>query len=152
MAESTPESLSDVTGTDGSPARPVMGDIREEWPWVQRGVEEILKQDPHLTFVPEDVYKACVSKEAILWITDEGFVVMTGETDPFTQERTCFLWLAWAKKRGTNLVQQHQDFFIRAASEAGFAKIETRSGVPALQEHLTGAGWDVETIVYSRRL
>lgn len=60
MAESTPESLSDVTGTDGSPARPVMGDIREEWPWVRRGVEEILKQDPHLTFVPEDVYLSLI--------------------------------------------------------------------------------------------
>ena len=152
MAESTPESLSDVTGTDGSPARPVMGDIREEWPWVQRGVEEILKQDPHLTFTPEDVYKACVSRKAILWITDEGFVVMMGETDPFTQERTCLIWLAWAKKRGTSLVQKHQDFFIAAASAAGFAKMEVRSSVPAMQQYLPNIGWDIETVVYTRRL
>jgi hypothetical protein len=152
MVDFTPESQSDVTGMGESLGRPVLADVRDEWEWVGPGVEEIIANDPNLTFTAYDVYDACEAKQAILWVADEGFVVATGETDPYTGKRTLLLWLAWAKERGHNLVAKYQDFFVMAAREAGFAKLETRSSVPALQDYLPSLGWDVETVVYTRRL
>lgn len=152
MAASIPEPCGEGTATGGSLGRPVLADIQNEWEWVGPGVEEIIANDPNLTFTAYDVYDACEAKQAVLWVTDEGFVISTGETDPYTGERTMLLWLAWAKERGHNLVAKYQDFFVTAAKGAGFVKLETRSSVRALQDYLPSLGWDVDTVVYTRRL
>jgi hypothetical protein len=68
-------------------ADPVLSDIRAEWDWVKPGIEGILNEDRFLSFRPEDVYAACINKQAHLWTTSDGFVVTTGETDPFSGER-----------------------------------------------------------------
>lgn len=131
---------------------PVLSDVRTEWGWVKYGVEEILEEDRNLTFRPEDVYAACLSNQALLWTTDEGFVVSTGETDPFTGERTFLVWLAWARQRGKNLAVVHRDFFEEAARDAGFTKIEVRSAIPEVRDYLIGTGWEIDTVVFTRYL
>jgi hypothetical protein len=131
---------------------PVFGDIRKEWHWVRPGVEEILQLAPHFTFRPEDVYAACISQRAVLWVAEDGFVVSTSEVDPFTDERSMFLWLAWAKKRGQDLVSKYQPFFERVGREAGYKHMETRSPFLQLVPHLTNRGWSVDTVVYTRKL
>lgn len=131
---------------------PVVADIDAEWHWVKEGVEEILSEQPQLTFTARTVYDACKAEQAVLWVTSEGFVISTGETDSFSGERTFLLWLAWAKDRGGNVAVKHSTFFVEAARSAGFSKIETRSPVPALREYLVGAGWNIETVVFVRHL
>lgn len=105
-----------------------------------------------LTYRPEDVYAACVNQQAVLWVTSEGFVVSTTETDPFNGEKTMFLWLAWAVERGNDLVSKYQPFFERVAREAGYHQLETRSPFMGLKAHLTERGWEVDTVVYTRKL
>lgn len=131
---------------------PVVGDVRREWDWVRHGVEEILRTAKTLTYRPEDVYAACVNKQAVLWTTSEGFVISTTEIDPFTDRKTMFLWLAWAKERGTSLVSKYQSFFEKAAREAGYSHLETRSPFLGLMPHLTENGWSIDTVVYTRGL
>ena len=131
---------------------PVLSDVRLEWEWVGYGIEQILKEDRNLTFRPEDIYAACVAHEAVLWTTDEGFVVSTGETDPFNGERTFLVWLAWARERGNNLAVKHRAFFEEAARGAGFTKIEVRSAVPEVRDYLIGTGWEIDTVVFTRYL
>lgn len=131
---------------------PVFGDIRKEWHWVRPGIEEILKLAPQLTYRPEDVYAACVSQRAVLWVAEDGFVVSSSEADPFTDERSMFLWLAWAKERGKDLVSKYQPFFERVARDAGYTQMETRSPFLNLMPHLTERGWDIDTVVYTRKL
>ena len=133
-------------------ADPVAADIRHEWHWVKPGIEEILSADSDLTFLPEDVYAYCKSGAALLWVTDDGFVVTTTETDEFTGDKTFLVWLAWAKSRGSNLAVLHYEFFAGRAREVGYAQIEVRSSVPALQKYLPDNGWKIATVVYTRDL
>jgi len=136
------------TVTEGSD--PVIADISCNFHWVRPAVQEILDANPQLTYATGDIHAACEQGVADLWTTSEGFVVTTGETDLFTGERTMLIWLAWAKERGTNLVDKHQDFFIAQAKGGGFVKLETRSAVPELREYFLEQGWQIDTIVYTR--
>jgi hypothetical protein len=129
---------------------PVESPIEDNIHWVAPAVEEILEANPQLTFTVADIYLACAQEQATLWTTDEGMVVTTGETDIFTGKRTMLIWLAWAEKRGTNLVSVHQDFFIEQAKLGGFSKLEVRSAVPELKDYILSQGWQLDTIVYTR--
>lgn len=151
MAEFTHHSLNDVIAT-GEAVEPVVADVRREWDWIRPGVEEILRNSKSLTYRAEDVYAACVNHQAVLWMTSEGFVVSTTETDTFTGKKTMFLWLAWAKERGNSLVSKYQPFFERVAREAGYSYLETRSPFLGLMPHLTENGWSIDTVVYTREL
>jgi len=151
MEESTPHFQSGETGT-ATAIEPVVSDIRREWDWVRHGVEEIIRNAKTLTYRPEDVYAACVNKQAVLWTTSEGFVISTTEIDPFTDRKTMFLWLAWAKKRGDSLVAKYQLFFEKAAREAGYSYLETRSPFLGLMGYLESHGWAIDTVVYTREL
>ena len=139
-------------GDDGmvTADNPVESLIEDNIHWVAPAVEEILADNPQLTYTAADVYLACAQGQATLWTTDEGMVVTTGETDIFTGKRTMLVWLAWSKKRGTNIAAKHQDFFIEQAKQGGFVKLEIRSAVPELKEYILAQGWQLHTIVYTR--
>jgi|TARA_R110002124_G_scaffold83462_1_gene218481 hypothetical protein len=129
---------------------PEITDVTCNSHWVLPAVQEILDDNPQFTYSTSDVYAACESGAATLWATADGFVVTTGETDTFTGDRTLLIWVAWAYKRGMDLVTRHQDFFIQKARDGGYKNLETRSAVPELKDHLVSQGWRVDTIVYTR--
>ena len=139
-------------GDDGmvTADNPVESLIEDNIHWVAPAVEEILADNPQLTYTAADVYLACAQGQATLWTTDEGMVVTTGETDIFTGKRTMLVWLAWSKKRGTNIAAKHQDFFIEQAKQGGFVKLEIRSAVPELKDYILSQGWQLDTIVYTK--
>lgn len=132
------------------PTEPVASCIRDEWHWVKQGIEEILAEQPQLTFTPEDVYAACVNGEAVLWVAPEGFVVNTADNDMYSGKRTFFVWLAWAKQRGQNCVLKYYPFFERIAKEYGFDQIEVRTPISELEGYLISEGWRKDTVVYTR--
>jgi len=98
------------------------------------------------------VYKMCEDGQAILWVTNEWFVISTEEVDEFTGNRTFLLWLAWAKKRGTKAGISGTRFFEEAARYAGFSSIEIRTAVPSVVQYLQDTGWQLDTVVLSRQL
>lgn len=151
MEESIQELTVGETGTVAAD-RPRLSDIREEWCWVKEGVEKILNDNPQYTYRPEDVYAACVSGQAQLWTTSEGFVVTSGELDQFSGDKSCLIWLAYAHELGAKLVVKYVDFFEKAATEAGYDRLEVRTAVPELGEYVLGQGWRLDTVVYSREL
>ena len=130
---------------------PQLSDIRDHWPWVKDGIQEILNDQTNLTFIPEDVYAACVNGQAHLWIASGGFVVTTGLTDEFTGQRTLLVWLAWAEEKGNDCVVKHFSFFCEQAKEAGYVEIEVRTPKPFAQRWLD-MGWELNHSVYTRRL
>ena len=129
---------------------PVESLIEDNIHWVAPAVEEILDDNPQLTYTAADVYLACAQGQATLWTTEDGMVITTGETDMFTGKRTMLVWLAWARERGMNLVATHQDFFIKQAKLGGFTKLEVRSAVPELKDYILSQGWQLDTIVYTK--
>lgn len=131
--------------------KPVFADIRENWSWVRPGLEEIIEEDPFLDVLPEDVYTACKTENAHLWVTDAGFVVTTGLTDPYTNKRTLLIWFAWAKQKGRNIAAECVGFFEQAAYDAGFSFLEVRTRYEQLGSYIeSSVGWKRETVIYRR--
>ena len=83
--------------------KPLLANVRQEWDWVKQGIDEILAEQPQLTFRPEDVYAAVLNGEALLWVAPEGFVVTTVEVDEFTGAKTFLLWLGMGQEPRTKL-------------------------------------------------
>lgn len=146
------EKLDTQNVVGGPDIEPVIASIREEWYWVKRGIDEILEEQPRLTFRPEDVYAACLNGDAVLWVAPEGFVINTVEHDEFSGDKTFLIWLAWAKDRGQSCAIKYYPFFERTAKEYGFNQIETRTPIAALEDYFYDAGWTKETVIYTRDL
>jgi len=132
--------------------KPLLANVRQEWEWVKRGIEEIIAEQPRLTFRPEDVYAAVLNGEALLWVAPEGFVITTEQDDEFTDKKSFFVWLAWAKERGQSCVVKYFSFFAQIAKQHGFSHIEVRTPITALEEYLLAEGWEKDTVVYTREL
>jgi hypothetical protein len=130
---------------------PVVGDIRREWDWVKEGVRVVLANSPNQRFRAEDVYTACITGDAQLWITSEGFTVTTEERDVLAQETFCYIWIAWAKNRGNAYVIKHQEFFEREAMLAGFDGLKLRTDQLGLKDYLARQNWELETVEFTRR-
>ena len=126
--------------------------IREHWDWVRVGIEEILAEQPQLTFRPEDVYAMCLKNDAHLWVAPQGFVISTTEVDEFTGNQTFLIWLAWAKERGQNCATQYIGFFEKVARESGYKQIETRTPVSKLESYFLAEGWTKHSVIYTREL
>ena len=130
---------------------PQLADIRDHWHWVRDGIQEILEDQKQLTFIPEDVYAACVNGEAQLWVASEGFVITTGLKDEYARTSTLLIWIAWAEERGKNCVLKYMTFFSEEASKAGYIELEVRTPKPFTQRWLD-AGWELNHSVYTRRV
>ncbi len=152
MADITPLRIEEDEQRGKNIETPTVADIREEWTWVKVGVEKILEANKHLTYRPEDVYAACVGGQAVLWVTEKGFAVTTTEVDEFTNDKTLLIWVAWAKRKGHKVGNVHTDFFLDIAKEHGYSKLEIRSNVDNVGTYLTGSGWSIDTVVYSRQV
>jgi hypothetical protein len=139
-------------GVMGTADSPTYANVRDEWDWVKQGVEEILAEQPQLTFRAEDVYAACLNEQAHLWVAAEGFVITTSEVEDFSGHKTFLLWLAWAKDRGQSCAIKYLPFFAQIAKENGFKNIETRTPVSALEKYFLAEGWTKDTVVYTREL
>lgn len=131
---------------------PTLANVRQEWVWVKRGVEEILAEHPQMTYRSEDVYAACLNREALLWVAPEGFVITTEQIDEYTGRKTFFIWLAWAKNRGQSCAIKYFPFFAQIAKQNGYSNIETRSPVSALEDYFLAEGWNKDTVIYTREL
>ena len=132
--------------------KPLLANVRQEWDWVKQGIDEILAEQPQLTFRPEDVYAAVLNGEALLWVAPEGFVITTEQSDEFTGAKTFFIWLAWAKKRGQSCAIKYLPFFAKLAKENGYKNIETRTPVSTLEDYFLVEGWVKDTVIYTREL
>ena len=130
---------------------PQLADIRDHWHWVRDGIQEILEDQKQLTFIPEDVYAACVNGEAQLWVAPEGFVITTGLKDEYARTSTLLIWIAWAEERGKDCVLKYMTFFSEEASKAGYIELEVRTPKSFTQRWLD-AGWKLDHSVYTRRV
>ena len=151
MAELAELGKQGVTSTEAV-ANPIFADIQVHAHWVLPAIDEILADQPQLTFTAQNVFEACEEGTAVLWVADEGFVVSSGETDPFTGDRAFLIWLAWARDIGQNCVVKHYSFFAEAAKDAGFKTIEVRTPIPKMEQYLLSEGWDKDTVIYTREL
>lgn len=129
---------------------PKLSNIRDEWNWVKIGLQEILDENRTLTWRPEDVYAACLSGEADLFVAPEGFVVTTIKVDEFTDQRAFFIWIAWAQERGSHNVLRYFPFFENVARELECTSLEVWTPVDKVEPYLRSNGWRLDTRIYTR--
>jgi len=131
---------------------PKLTSIKDCWDEVKNGIDNIIKENSILTFRAEDVYSECVNSRAFLFTSDKGFLVLTEERDDFTGDKTLLIWLAYTYEKGDSNWIEHVDWFNTLATESGCKFIEARSQVPQMRKYAVANGWEIDTIVYRRRV
>jgi|OM-RGC.v1.025422585 hypothetical protein len=131
----------------------IVGDVRKEWDWVKPEIEKLLINTPQNKYRPEDVYAACISKEAYLLISKSGFAVVTFRNDEYTDEKILFIWILCLTKVHTKKAllcgwARMSQF----AKEAGCEIMETGTPLEKVGSHLLNTGWDLNTVEYSKRV
>ena len=131
---------------------PVLTDIRSTWNTVKPGVKQILRDNPSLTFIPEDVYSECVNERAFLFTSPKGFLVLTIEVDRYTKDKTLYMWLAYTYDIGGHQWIAHEQWMESVAKELDCKFIEAQSNVPGFESYAVANGWSLDTRVYRRKV
>ena len=131
---------------------PVFSNIRERWDKVKPGIVEILKNNPTLTFIPEDVYSECVNENAYLFTSLKGFLVFTIEIDRYTKDKTLYMWIAYTYEKGGHEWLAHEEWIESVAKQLDCKFIEAQSNVPAFESYAVKNGWDLDTRIYRRKV
>ena len=131
---------------------PKHADIRTCWDKVKPGIVDILKDNPLLTFIPEDVYSECVNERAFLYTSSVGFLVLTVEVDTFTKDKTLLLWIAYTYNKGGHNWLAHNEWFNDLAKQAGCRYLEARSRVPEMESYTKQIGWELDTRIYRKEV
>jgi len=140
------------TGRKSTIEEPVYTDIRKCWNVIKTGILEVLKENPHLTYIPEDVYSECVNERAFLYTSPVGFLILTVEVDTFTKDKTLLLWIAYTYKKGGHNWLVHDEWFDSLAKEAGCKYLEARSRVPEMESYTKTIGWELDTRIYRKKV
>ena len=129
---------------------PKPADIRQCWDKIKPGIVEIIKENPYLTYIPEDVYSECVNERAFLYTSSVGFLILTMEIDRFTKDKTLLLWIAYTYEKGGHEWLAHDEWFNDLAKEAGCKYLEARSRVPEMEAYTKKIGWELDTRIYRK--
>ena len=132
--------------------QPKLVDVRENWNCIKPHIEEILKENPNLSYIPEDVYSDCVNEKAFLFASPLGFLVLTIEIDRYTKDKTLYMWIAYTYKKGTNQWVAHKDWLNAVAKHFDCSYIEAQSNVDALEPYAIKHGWSLDARVYKRKV
>jgi|TARA_R100001463_G_scaffold111597_1_gene166461 hypothetical protein len=122
------------------------------WDTVKPGLEEILRDNPNLTFFPEDVYSECVNERAFLFTSRKGFLVLTIEIDRYTKDKTLYMWVAYTYATGEHQWVTHQTWINDVAKNLGCKFIEAQSNVSSFEEYAVENGWSLDTRIYRRNV
>ena len=131
---------------------PVLTDIRSTWNTVKPGIKQILRDNPSLTFIPEDVYSECVNERAFLFTSPKGFLVLTIEVDRYTKDKTLYMWLAYTYNIGGHQWIAHEQWIESVAKELDCKFIEAQSNVPGFESYAVKNGWTLDTRIYRRKV
>tara|TARA_R100000654_G_scaffold67868_1_gene96549 strand:+ start:151 stop:525 length:375 start_codon:yes stop_codon:yes gene_type:complete len=122
------------------------------WDTVRPGLEEVLRDNPNLTFFPEDVYSECVNERAFLFTSPKGFLVLTIEIDRYTKDKTLYMWVAYTYATGEHQWVTHQTWINDVAKNLGCKFIEAQSNVSSFEEYAVENGWSLDTRIYRRNV
>lgn len=104
--------------------------LRNDWPFIREGLEQIQAKSDPLDWIPEDYYMLLKQRvmDGYVW-EDTGFILFREVDNPFTLERGIFVMAAWShNKKGSR--QAWKDFEQQAQGCAyKFIEMDsTRSG------------------------
>ena len=129
---------------------PKPADIRQCWDKIKPGIVEIIKENPYLTYIPEDVYSECVNERAFLYTSSVGFLILTLEVDRFTKDKTLYVWIAYTYSKGGHVIVTHMPWLDKLAKKYGCKYLEAQSNVRKLEQYFPNNGWELNMSIYRR--
>lgn len=75
--------------------------LHQHWPFLKRGVDEVIRKSKHTRWWPEDVYAAVQSRQAAAYIVAHheqqvGMFIVHPQVVPFSGDTELFLWIMWS--------------------------------------------------------
>lgn len=119
---------------------PEIVDIRGHWHKVRPAIEELIKSTGE-DIIPEDVYHSCKTGDSVFVLAPEGFVILTINTDQFTNKQELMVWFAYAFEQGADCVSKYMEYFKGLAVQGNCGYIVTKTSFDRVGEHLVARGW-----------
>ena len=133
--------------------KPVLANIRQEWDWVRPVIEELLLDNTDVDAIPEDVYAACKTGAANLWLVPDGMFITRFEYGECNNEKTLDIWFAWSKNIGSRIGTDVHKFLEPFAKAHGCAAIEFGTRYQPLIDYLCAdLGYRVSTQILRKDL
>jgi hypothetical protein len=121
-------------------------DIRDVWDEIRPGIE-YTKRKTGALWRPEDIYAACISNRAFVYIGETGFIVVQPGQNMFNGKSEMFIWIAYAQ--GEKNIERFQSAVDDLADDHGFDKMTMWSCRPGFDRI---PGWKAVATVYEREL
>jgi hypothetical protein len=128
--------------------------IKDEWDWVRKGLQEIYDADPDPKQIPEDVYADCRYGRAKLFTMDDKqlFVILSEhrESDELIH---LVVWHCWASDRGKKKMSTWLPDVEKYAKQNGYASVMCESVHVGIAEYaIKHYGYFIDTIVIKKFL
>lgn len=130
-------------------------DIRDVWPIVKSGLE-IVQQSSCQTWIPEDIYAACVSGQGVLYtagqmcLGNERFLVVQSQRCPIERVSKLLLWVAFDPCEGTAI--QFASECEEIARDTGHTAIEFVTSIDKLGLLSESFGYKRVSSLYRKNL
>ena len=124
----------------------VPGDIRKEWDSIRPHIEDILAEGGY-ELRPEDVYAACSTGTAFLYLGEPGFVIVQPKTYTFHGDPELVIWFAYSRDHGA--IEEFQSAIDALAVGNKFRRLIFWSNRPGFERV---PGWRKISSVYERVL
>ena len=118
--------------------------IREVWPAVRAGLENLKQKCPGVRWLPEDVYAECVNGSASLCYENGRFIILKFYEDELTGAKVIWVWIAYGE--GINGEQERLDAY---AKTHGYNELRLTSSRPGWART---EGWEFMEATYRRKL
>jgi len=124
-------------------------DINENWGRVRPGLERALKHGD--TATPEDVKDKVEAGEAHLVLSDDFGAVWHVRIDPFSGEKTLWIWAAWSETNDGGALVEYQEQFTAVAKGLGLDRVAFASSRRGYMRALDSS-WNVSLVEFERRV
>jgi hypothetical protein len=123
-------------------------DLRQDWPQIRKGLEQIQAKSTDLDWIPEDFYMLLKQRVMDGYVLDGvGFALFRDVTNPYTQARGVFVMAVHGLRRADTMRAWKE--FEQQAQGCGYEFIEMDSTRSGWERH---SDWRPVRTVYRKEL
>jgi hypothetical protein len=132
-----------------------LASIRESWQMIKPALEQLWLDDNQRglpDWIPEDIYAACLNKQAFLYLTPEqdGFVILREEA-ALDGKRELLVWFAYSMKNN-NAIDSHKDWVDQMARTIQADRVVFYSTRPGYHRVASKMGYQFQYSKFVREL
>ena len=130
--------------------------LSRTWHMIKPGIEEILDnlnaECEQEFWTPEDVYVALKTNNAVLLLSDDGFVIVQIRNDSYTGIKQFFVWLAYSFDTNRNIMEETQPFLFNLAKQWNCDIMAFASNRPGFRKKAKEMGYSSGPTNYVMRI